>query len=217
LRTKLQTYPAEVLEKVQAVYGWLDSEYDKIPVEQAVMADREMPGTILRLPFVYGPRDVKHRLFPIVKRIDDGRKTILMDEATAQWRAPWGHVENVAAAIVAAVASEKASGRIYNVAEPHGFTELQWTKKITEVAGWRGEIRVAPSATAPSHLKISGNLQQHWLADSSRIRRELGYHEPVPLEAAIKTTIAWERANPPQPIDPRQFDYAVEDAYLESA
>ncbi len=37
-------------------------------------------------------------------------------------------------------------------------------------------------------------------------------HEPVPLDEAIRRTIAWERANPPAEIDPDQFDYAAEDA-----
>jgi len=28
-------------------------------------------------------------------------------------------------------------------------------------------------------------------------------------------TIEWERANPPEQVDPKQFDYAAEDAALE--
>jgi len=50
--------------------------------------------------------------------------------------------------------------------------------------------------------------------DSSRIRRELGYEERVSLDEALKRTIAWERANPPKEIDPKEFDYAGEDAFL---
>ena len=102
------------------------------------------------------------------------------------------------------------------MAEPYEFNELEWTKKIAEAAGWRGEIKIAPSAIAPAHVKRNGNLQQHWLPDTSRIRRELGYHETVDLEQALKATIAWERANPPQSIDLSRFDYAAEDACLES-
>ena len=40
-----------------------------------------------------------------------------------------------------------------------------------------------------------GNLAQHWDADSTRIREELGYREIVPLDEAIRRTLAWERAN----------------------
>jgi hypothetical protein len=47
-----------------------------------------------------------------------------------------------------------------------------------------------------------------------RIRQELGYTEPVPLDVGISRTIKWERANPPAQVDPKQFDYAAEDAAL---
>jgi hypothetical protein len=60
---------------------------------------------------------------------------------------------------------------------------------------------------------MPGNLDQHWAVDSTRIRRELGYREPIAAREAIARTIAWERANPPA-IDRRQFDYAAEDAAL---
>src|SRR6185295_7181826 len=41
-------------------------EYDKIPVEQVVMSDPALPGTVLRFPAVYGPGD--HRAFEYLKR-----------------------------------------------------------------------------------------------------------------------------------------------------
>jgi nucleoside-diphosphate-sugar epimerase len=216
LRTARQTYPPQMIEALRGIMQWVDLEYDKIPVEQAILSHPELPGTILRLPFVYGPGDRLHRLFPIIKRIDDRRRVILIDQVVAQWRAPWGFVENVASAVVAAIVSENAAGRIYNVAEPYGLNELQLTQKISEAAGWQGEIMVVPSALVPAHLKRKGNLQQHWLPDSTRIRRELGYREEIDLQRALKTTIAWERANPPTTIDPAMFNYVAEDACLES-
>ena len=42
---------------------------------------------------------------------------------------------------------------------------------------------------------------------------ELRFSEPVPLAEAIRRTIEWERANPPEECNPYQFDYAAEDAY----
>src|SRR5262245_49950262 len=77
LRTKLQTSPPERIEMLQQVFGWLDDEYDKIPVEREVLADPELPGTVLRLPMVYGPGDPLHRLHSLVKRMDDGRPVVL--------------------------------------------------------------------------------------------------------------------------------------------
>src|SRR5882724_9137666 len=71
LRTKLQTYPPDRIRMLQQVFGWLDDEYDKIPVEREILGDREMAGTVLRLPMVYGPGDPLHRFLPVVKRVED--------------------------------------------------------------------------------------------------------------------------------------------------
>ena len=45
----------------------------------------ELIGTILRLPMIYGPGDPLHRFYPVVKRVDDGRTAMMLDESTAQW------------------------------------------------------------------------------------------------------------------------------------
>ena len=107
LRINRNPYTPEVLTMLRTVFPWLDTEYDKIPVEQIVMGDSEIRGTVLRLPMVYGPGDPLHRLHPILKRIDDGRPAILMQEEAAQWRGLRGYVENVAAAIALAATSPK--------------------------------------------------------------------------------------------------------------
>jgi nucleoside-diphosphate-sugar epimerase len=212
LRTTLNTYPPAQVKVLQKIFGWLDDEYDKIPVERAIMGDSQLPGTVLRLPMIYGPGDRLHRFHPILKRIDDGRRQILLGERTAAWRAPRGYVENVAAAIALAAVSEQASGRIYNVAEWPAFSEREWAGKIAGEAGWDGEFIILPEDRIPPHLAQPGNLAQHWEADSTRIRSELGYREPVPLDEAIRRTIRWERANPPTEFDSHRFDYAAEDA-----
>jgi nucleoside-diphosphate-sugar epimerase len=213
LRTR-PPYPSARIQMLKSVFQWVDDEYDKVPVERLVMSDSNFTSTILRLPMVYGPGDPLHRLFPILKRIADGRQTIILDQAVGQWRGPRGYVENVAAATVAAVESAKAEGRIYNVAEPVAFTEYEWTKKICEIAGWNGKITILPSDQLPPHLRFPGNAQQHAIADTTRIRRELGYTEIVSIDEAILRTVEWERANPPAQIDPTQYDYAAEDRVL---
>jgi nucleoside-diphosphate-sugar epimerase len=209
-------YSAETIRAVRAFYPWVDEHYDKVAVERVVMSRTQLPGTMLRLPMVYGPGDPAHRLFPILKRIDDGRPAILLDEAVAQWRGARAYVEDVAEAIALAAANERAAGRVYNVADSEAFTELDWTRKVAAAAGWGGEVAVLPSAISPAHLQYPGDTRQHWVADSTRIRRELGYSERAPIEEALERTIAWERAHPPAQVDPRQFDYVAEDAALAS-
>lgn len=203
----------EDLKRAQSIYSWLDDEYDKIPVEQAVLGDAKLPGTILRLPMIYGPGDPVHRFHPILKRIDDGRKQIIFADDVASLRTPRGYVEDVGAAIALAATSPQAAGRIYNVCEAESFGELDWARKIAASARWPGEFVVLPHDRAPKHLLWPGNTAQHVVASSERIRKELGYRERLPREEAIRRTIEWERANPPA--EPHaQFDYAAEDAAL---
>ncbi|HEY8148053.1 MAG TPA: NAD-dependent epimerase/dehydratase family protein [Vicinamibacteria bacterium] len=213
VRTVLRTYPPASIKTLQSVFGWLDDEYDKIPVERAVLGDPRLPGTVLRLPMVYGPGDPLHRFFPLLKRIDDGRPAILFAEDFAEWRGSKGYVENVAAAIALAVVSEKAAGRIYNVAEPEAPTEREWAERVAKATGWPGRIVILPRERTPKHLILPGNTRQHWVASSQRIREELGYREPVAPDEALRRTIEWERTHPPT-VDPAQFDYAAEDAAL---
>ena len=213
LRSDLNVYSSEALERVRRVFSWVGDEYDKIPAERAVMSDSEIAGTVLRLPMVYGPGDPLHRLFPYVKRMDDARPAILLQEDAAEWRGPHGYVENVAAAIALAAVSEKAAGRIYNVAEQEAISETEWVKRIGRAAGWNGSIVPIAKESTPAHLRVPYRNEQHWYMSSERIREELGFVEPVSQETALERTIAWERNNPPE-WSVAQFDYAAEDTVL---
>jgi len=188
--------------------------YDKIPVERVVMSDKELPGTVLRLPCVYGVGDKYHRTFEYVKRMDDGRSAILLGEGKAQWRWTRGYVENVAAAIMLAVTNEQAANRIYNVGEAEALTEAEWVRELGLAAGWNGDIIAAPEAIPPKHLAEDYDYRHNLAADTSRIRRELGDDEPVSHEEALKRTVAWDRNAPPKEVSTERFDYAAEDAAL---
>jgi nucleoside-diphosphate-sugar epimerase len=192
-------------------------DHDNILVERAVLGDATFPGTILRLPAVYGPHDYQHRLFYYLKRMDDRRPAILLDEEIARWRWTRGYVENVALAIALAVTDERASGRIYNVGEEQALTEAEWVHAIGRAAGWTGEVVVVPRECLPRALRPWGDatMEQDLAVDTTRIRAKLGYTEPVPRAEALRRTVAWARANPPMDIPPTPFDYAAEDTVLD--
>lgn len=214
LRTKPQTYPREQVRMLQQVFGWLDDEYDKIPVEREILGHRELPGTVLRLPMVYGPRDPLRRFHPIVKRILDGRRAIPVSADMAQWRGTRGYVEDVGAAVAAAVTSERAAGRVYNVGDADTLTELEWAERVARAMNWDGELRLMPDEHLPPYMRAPGNTAQHWIADTTRVREELGVRDTVTRDEAIRRTVEWERANPPTGFNPHQFDYAAEDDAL---
>ena len=87
-------------------------------------------------------------------------------------------------------------------------------KEIGSAAGWDGEVVAVPEDRLPKHLDWGLNTEQHWFVDTTRIRRELGYRETVPRNEALRRTVAWEQAHPPEKADPASFDYTAEDAAL---
>jgi len=191
-------------------------DYDNILVERAVMDDPALPATILRLPAVYGPHDYQHRLFYYLRRMDNHRPAILLDEGMARWRWTRGYVENVASAIAHAVVDERAAGRVYNVGEPDALPEATWVRAIGRAASWTGEVVVLTRDQLPLALRWWGNADtgQDWIIDTARIRAELDYAESVPRDEALRRAVTWERANLPQDIPPERFDYVAEDAVL---
>ena len=206
-------YPYRSLAKDEDDFKY---NYDKIPVERVFMSKADLPGTILRLPAVYGIGDKNYRWFEYLKRMDDGRGFILLEKTVAEWRWTRGFIENVADAIVLAVTDEQAANRIYNVGESDTLTEKEWVLSIGQIVGWSGEVIAAPNEKLPEHLKAVASFEHNLIIDTSRIRNELGYTEKVSRNEALSKTIAWERANPPLEIDPKKFDYAAEDAAFET-
>jgi nucleoside-diphosphate-sugar epimerase len=162
---------------------------------------------------VYGPGDPLHRFQPIVKRIVDGRSTIVQSEAMAGWRATKGYVENVGAAIALAAASDRAAGAVFNVGEPDTLTELEWAEQIARAMEWNGRFVLVSDERAPAHLRAPGNTAQHWVVDTTRLRDELGFREAVSRDDAVRRTVEWECMNPPSGFTPHRFDYAEEDRF----
>lgn len=191
--------------------------YEKILMERAVLsAPDTIPGTVIRLPMVYGPGDYQHRLYPYLRRMDEGRPFILLAAEQAGHRLPRGYVEDVGRAIALCVTQDAAAGKVYHVAEA-ADTEAEWVRRLAATAGWTGEIVTRPNAELPEALRQPYDFLQEWSLDTTRLRAELGYAETVSPEEAIRRTVEWERAHPPKQPDPAMFDYAAEDAAVAGA
>jgi nucleoside-diphosphate-sugar epimerase len=185
--------------------------YEKILAERVLLAAR-LPATVLRLPAVYGPGDPYRRLRPFLKRMDDRRPFIVLEETQASWRWTHGYVENVAQAIALAVADERSAGRVYNIGEPEAPTMADRVRQIGKLAGWNGALVSLSSDRLPPHLQTPYQPRQDLVVDTSRIRDELGFAESVSYEEGLGRTIVWERSHPPQKGDPGPVEYATEDA-----
>jgi nucleoside-diphosphate-sugar epimerase len=209
LRSHLYPYRTSGMAETDPKY-----HYEKILVEEIVQQHEDLPVTVLRLPAVYGPGDFQHRTFEYLKRMEDRRDAILIGESQLGWRWSRGYVENVAAAIALAATHPAAAGRVYNVGDEPTLTIKEWVEHIGRAAAWKGQIRGVPDGDLPAHLRTEGmDWRQDWVVDTGRIRRELGYVEPIGPGDAFDRTIRWQRDHSP-PVDPSQFDYAAEDLAL---
>jgi nucleoside-diphosphate-sugar epimerase len=186
-------------------------DYDKILVEQVVLDQPDLPATVLRLPAVYGPGDKGYRLRPYVQRMADGRPAILLADEQARWRWTRGYVGNVAAAIALAVTDSRAAGRIYNVGENPTPTEREWVERIGGAAGWHGKVVTVPSDQLPTNLRQPLDWRYDLHTSTIRIKRELGYAEPISPQDVWERTLAWERSHLHEVDRP---DYAAEDDVL---
>jgi nucleoside-diphosphate-sugar epimerase len=180
LREQLYPYRAKASGPEDLLYS-----YDKIVVERIARDGCRVPVTVLRLPMVYGPGDRQNRVGGYLERFAASGGTLLLNSAEAGWRCTRGYVEDVAWAIRVAALDERAAGETFNVGEGDALTELEWVRAIAEVAGWPGQI-LGDAETPPS---LPAQWSTHLVVDTRRIRRVLGYREPLGREEGLRRTI----------------------------
>jgi len=171
------------LRQLMFPYG---GDYEKIKVEQVILSQRvDLPGTVLRLPMVYGPGDPSHRLFKYVKRSLDSRSFLVLDEPFSEWPATRGYAGNVAHAITIASINHAAANRTYNVGEAFAYSELEWIHAIADVMNWSVKVNSVAKSNYRYNL-VNQHLQtkQNWIMDTTRIREELDYKELYTLDEA---------------------------------
>lgn len=188
LRATLFPYRRAAKNKNDLLFG-----YEKILVERNFISSSAFATTVLRLPQVFGPHDQQHRLRDYSKRMEAG-KDIAISHAKANWRWTRGYVEDIAAGFALAVTDPRAAGRIYNIGEREAESERDWIHRIGKAAGWRGQLRIVDNDAAPNDRSEQFDWNHDLAGDTARIRRELGYRETVPPEAAMKRSVRWERA-----------------------
>jgi len=168
LRTALYPY-----RKPETATSELAYYYEKILVEKAAFDDPATPSVVLRLPKVYGPEG------------NQDLATVYRYRHLGSWRWTHGYVENVAEAIALAATHPAAVRRIYNVGEEYTPTVEERLKSLP------------PSDLAPDDRQHFADLQ-NIAYDTTRIRSELGYREPVAYEGGLYRTLGARPQRRPQ-------------------
>lgn len=183
-------------------------EYDKLDVENIYLA---AGATVLRWPMVYGPNDGQRREEYVVSRVRAGRKKIPIGSGT--WLSTKGFAEDIATGTRLAIENEGVRGEIFNLNERYTYPMGLWTQMILDAAGSDAELVRVPDEKLPEDLSLLGVVPQHFLADGGKARRELGFVDTDPRDA-LKITVEWHLANPPQK-EPE--DFASDDEALAAA
>jgi nucleoside-diphosphate-sugar epimerase len=175
--------------------AWTDN-YDKLDVEERYL---EHGATVARLPMVYGPRDGQRREWFILRRVIAGRQAIPI--GSGSWLSAKGFVDDIARGLCLALESDAAQGEIFNFGETRTYPMSQWAEMILEAAGSGAELIRVRDDQLPEDLGVTGTIPQHLLVSSAKAQRVLGFTDTDPREA-LRTTVEWHIANPPQVEDP---------------
>lgn len=160
--------------------------YDKIPAEQFALNEMNRPVTILRLGKVYGPGDPQRHAQDYLEQVRRGR--VQLSKERSEWRWSRTYVENAAGAVALAIGAKASGSRIYNVADEPVLTERAWMEAVARVNGHHVDIQTSTESSSAADRDYE--WRQHLCADTTSIRRELGWREKFPLEEALRRTLA---------------------------
>ncbi|CAN5593675.1 hypothetical protein BH10PSE4_BH10PSE4_21990 [soil metagenome] len=174
--------------------AWMD-DYDKIPLEAAARSRLGLEATILRLPMVFGPGDRQRRFSWAIRPMVLGRARFNITHPWAAWRATFGYVDDVAAAIALAAVHPRAGGETFNLGRANTPTNLAWAATFAAHLNWPGNVDLVHPDVARGALAaaVAGlDLSYPLFIDNAKIRRRLGYAEVTDFDEALARTVADE-------------------------
>ena len=168
-----------------------------------------LPLVILRPPTVYGPRDkdvlemFKATKLGLQPSIGSRNKTLSLLFGP-----------DLAKAIVEATLSEKTSGKTYYVSDPRIYSQTHLFDILTSLVGGKSLRMKLPSfliysvaaiveavsffAPNPAVLSIEKArdlLQDHWVCNPDKFRKEIGFETKTGAEEGLRTTYSWYKDN----------------------
>jgi nucleoside-diphosphate-sugar epimerase len=103
------------------------------------------------------------------------------------------HVDDVVRALVALAGSERSDGRAYNVGSGTGTRMIDLANTVIDIAGG-GRVEHVPWPPLAEQVETGD-----FIADISRIEREVGWRPTITLREGLERTVAFYRAEPASP------------------
>lgn len=148
---------------------------------QAFIRSFGFPAITTRCSNNYGPWHWPEKMIPLfIMRLLEGKKVPVYGDGMQ--RRDWIHVEDHAAGILAALLKGR-DGEIYNFDGEVEIDNLALTRKLLKLAG-RDESFIEYVKDRPGH-------DRRYALESTKAKRELGWHAKWDLEAGLKQTFDW--------------------------
>ena len=190
-----------------------------VDTERAVLAAHPR-ASVLRYPYVYGPRQLAPREWSIVRRLLDGREQIVVADGGLSLGSS-GYVENLAHAVLLTVdRPDEAAGTIFNCGDETTLSVAQVIESVAAKLGREVELVSIPSELAAPARPLTLYQSGHRFMDIGLIKERLGYEDQVAPTVGLDRTVDWLLANRPEPGgDTEQrlgdpFDYENEDRLI---
>jgi NADH dehydrogenase len=162
---------------------------------EAVVRASQLPFVILRPTLVYGAGDANNTA-ALVQRMQAGTQWL---PGGGQARIQPVHVDDVAAACLAAATVQGIEGRTYRLGGPEALPVARYREAVRDATGGAGRIKAIPlslyglaarSLALIGIRRALGVLQFHQTdhsVDIAEARRDLGF-DPTPLDEGLSLT-----------------------------
>lgn len=192
--------------------GYTQSKVEAETLALKYVRDFQVPVTIVRPGFIYGPRD-RTVLPRIASRLKDGSVIYI---AKGQYALNTTYVGNLVDAIFLAAENPNAVGEIFNVTDGEFVSKKRFFEAIADglklprpkrsvplglakfLANWRERVyrrqnRPNPPRVTQAQVKFAGLNLDFSIA---KARAVLGYEPEVGFDEGMTRAIEWARANP---------------------
>lgn len=203
-----------VEQNPENAYGYHKAQAEK--VLNLAHQEHGFPGTILRLPAVYGPYDYQAREWYFIRRLFDGRRQMLLPDGGLGVN----HREyagNIADQLAFLIGHRASIGETYNSGHRHYQTYRELVQMAAEIMGAELEPYSLPSQEMPWSIQLAEpGVNTH----STAKLESLGYRERFDVRAALAETIEYFRAHPLTEERPEHrnkalhFNYDLEDQLI---
>jgi dTDP-glucose 4,6-dehydratase len=146
---------------------------------------KNLPISIVRPVYVYGPHDQSGRMDYFFERISEGRPIIM--SGTGENIVQFGYVYDLCKAIIAMIGNEAAFGQAFNISGRELVTISRFIELVSSAIATESEVRFNTS----NQEEVSALTSKHRFADIGKAEKVLGIIPETSLFDGIKITHEW--------------------------